>query len=261
MVRIFLTITKEQMDELKNHLLLNGYSVTFETENLIKVDENEIYEVKTILEDRDIEYEFENAAMSPEAIAKILEAYSRLMDYINNHGYGDEMIINIRVSFNNTLVVTLRGHDGITYDAVVWLDEETGGLQVKNPVTNINFFDLAKEFDIPDETIKYIKYGEEIPYYSLGNANYIEHKWKGNVFQFMFGTFTDTDGDEFNFRVEYHKKSNEFIFFMDYEDKEDKIIYNYGVKNFDKFFLRHMSKEYMEVIKNKMYKLMKDNNQ
>lgn len=253
MVRIFLTITREQMDELKNHLLLNGYSVSFETENLIKVDENEMYEVKTILEDRDIEYEFENAAMSPEAIAKILEAYSRLMDYINNHGYGDEMITNIRVSFNNTLVVTLRGHMGELYDAVVWLDEETGELQVKNPETNVNFFDVVKEFDIPKNVIKYIKCGDKSLLYAIEGAEWTDFGWQGNTFYFSYGDFVDNEGEKFNFRIEYRKKSQEFIFFIEYED--DELIYNYGDEDIDKLFEQYLSRAYMTYIEHYVYQL------
>ena len=58
MVRIFLTITKEQMDELKNHLLMNGYSVDWETDDVIAVDVEEVSYIETILNDRGIKYKY-----------------------------------------------------------------------------------------------------------------------------------------------------------------------------------------------------------
>ena len=56
MIRLFLTITNEQMTELKNHLEMNGYSVEWETDDVINVDEEEIDYVKTILYDRYIPF-------------------------------------------------------------------------------------------------------------------------------------------------------------------------------------------------------------
>lgn len=56
MIRLYLTITNWQMDELKEHLYYNGYYVEWETDDVIAVDEDEVAYVKTILRDRGIEF-------------------------------------------------------------------------------------------------------------------------------------------------------------------------------------------------------------
>ena len=57
MIRLFLSITHSQMQELKEHLYFNGYHVDWETDDVITVDENEVAYVKTILRDRGIGFE------------------------------------------------------------------------------------------------------------------------------------------------------------------------------------------------------------
>lgn len=52
MVRLYLSITEAQREELKEHLELNGYAVEWEKNGVILVDEDEIAYVKTILHDR-----------------------------------------------------------------------------------------------------------------------------------------------------------------------------------------------------------------
>lgn len=54
MVRLYLSITYPQMEELREHLLYNGYHVDWETDDVITVDEEEVAYVKTILRDRGI---------------------------------------------------------------------------------------------------------------------------------------------------------------------------------------------------------------
>ena len=54
MIRLFLSITHSQMQELKEHLYFNGYHVDGETDDVITVDEDEVAYVKTILRDRGI---------------------------------------------------------------------------------------------------------------------------------------------------------------------------------------------------------------
>lgn len=54
MIRLFLSITYSQMQELKEHLYYNGYHVDWETDDVITVDEDEIAYIKTILRDRGI---------------------------------------------------------------------------------------------------------------------------------------------------------------------------------------------------------------
>lgn len=56
MIRLFLTITNEQRVELKEHLEMNGYSVEWETDDVISVDEEEVDYVATILYDRYIPF-------------------------------------------------------------------------------------------------------------------------------------------------------------------------------------------------------------
>lgn len=55
-MKLFLTITNEQRMELKEHLKMNGYSVEWETDDVIDVDEEEISYVATILYDRYIPF-------------------------------------------------------------------------------------------------------------------------------------------------------------------------------------------------------------
>ena len=57
MIRLFLSITHSQMQELKEHLYFNGYQVDWETDDVITVDEDEVDYIKTILRDRGIGFE------------------------------------------------------------------------------------------------------------------------------------------------------------------------------------------------------------
>ena len=57
MIRLFLSITHSQMQELKEYLYFNGYHVDWETDDVITVDEDEVAYVKTILRDRGIGFE------------------------------------------------------------------------------------------------------------------------------------------------------------------------------------------------------------
>lgn len=50
-----LVATKEQMEELNNHLKMNGYDFSINESN-ISVNEDEMDYVETIMEDRDISY-------------------------------------------------------------------------------------------------------------------------------------------------------------------------------------------------------------
>ena len=56
MVRLYLSLTYSQIQELKEHLRYNGYHVDWETDDVISVDEDEADYVKTILSDRGIGY-------------------------------------------------------------------------------------------------------------------------------------------------------------------------------------------------------------
>lgn len=56
MVRLYLTLTNEQREELKEHLSMNGYNVEWVTDDVIEVDEEEKAYVTTILYDRYISF-------------------------------------------------------------------------------------------------------------------------------------------------------------------------------------------------------------
>lgn len=55
-MKLYLTLSDEQRLELINHLVMNRYQVKLETPDIIVVPEEEIYEVQTILQDRNIGY-------------------------------------------------------------------------------------------------------------------------------------------------------------------------------------------------------------
>lgn len=59
MIRLYLTVNSEQSSELYNHLYYNGYNVDWETDDVITIDEEEYEYIKTILNDRGIEFEEE----------------------------------------------------------------------------------------------------------------------------------------------------------------------------------------------------------
>ena len=54
MIRLYLSLTHSQMQELKEHLFYNGYHVDWVSDDVLDVDEDEVAYVKTILEDRGI---------------------------------------------------------------------------------------------------------------------------------------------------------------------------------------------------------------
>lgn len=56
MQKFFLTITNEQRDELKDHFIKNGYSVTWESDDVISVDDEETSYIATILYDHYIPF-------------------------------------------------------------------------------------------------------------------------------------------------------------------------------------------------------------
>lgn len=90
--------------------------------------------------------------------------------------------------------------------------------------------------------------------YTMDNAKWTDHGWENDIFEFSYGDFIDTDGDEFYFLIEYRKADNDFVFFMMFEF--DEIIYGCEEQT-DEFFERHMNKELMEATKEYMKKLMK----
>ena len=83
MIRLYLGMNYEQMEELKRHLYYNGYDVDWVSDCKLDVSEDEIDYVITILEDRGIQYE-RNDISTAEAkinkIKKLLAAKNRIED-------------------------------------------------------------------------------------------------------------------------------------------------------------------------------------
>lgn len=96
---------------------------------------------------------------------------------------------------------------------------------------------------------------EDVMKYSIDNAKWTDSGWENNVFQLSFGDFADEDGDKFFFLIEYRKKDDRYVFFMEYE--YDEIIYDGENKSFNDFFERHMSKEMMKTTITLMEQLMR----
>lgn len=59
MIRLYLSITLNQMQELKEHLCYNGYHFEFIQYDILEVDSDEAAYVETILNDRGIGYTIE----------------------------------------------------------------------------------------------------------------------------------------------------------------------------------------------------------
>ena len=95
--------------------------------------------------------------MSAQEISNILNSFSRLLDFMNNHGY-DETIQNIKVD-DTILIITIQGHQGEIYDLEVWNSYTTGNLCVENPINHVSIFDFAEEYNMTENDVKYIKTG------------------------------------------------------------------------------------------------------
>jgi len=97
--------------------------------------------------------------MTTKSIVKILKAFSRYLNYINNHGQ-DEVIDTIKEN-SSSLIITMRGHMGETYDLEVYVAEENGELCIKSTSTGISIFDYGTDLlcDITEKQLEYIKFG------------------------------------------------------------------------------------------------------
>ena len=91
--------------------------------------------------------------MSVRKIIDILDAFSRYLDFVNTHGY-DEVIEKIIPNFS-ILIITLRGHQGETYDLEVWISED-GELNIRNSTGESM---LAEEYGMTIEDIRKIRKG------------------------------------------------------------------------------------------------------
>ena len=114
-MRLYLTTTEEQEQELYEHLLMNGYNVEWETNDVISVDEEEISYIKTILFDRNIgftddlsEVPFGNMQIKHK-LDKMCNIAKEIMELIEDYGeYSDEEnemldeVANVINTYKNT---------------------------------------------------------------------------------------------------------------------------------------------------------------
>lgn len=92
-------------------------------------------------------------------VLAILQEFKRYVDFVNEHG-NDELVDAIKKN-GETLLVTMRGHCGETYDLEVYLSDKTGELCVENPVSKASVFDFADEYGWTKEDVQYIKLGRQ----------------------------------------------------------------------------------------------------
>ena len=101
---LYLTITDRQRDELKNHLEMNGYSVDWETDDVINVDDEELSYINTILLDR----------------------YIPFTDDINEQWFGDRKVkskIDIFYNLAREISDTIEDYGKYTDEEVEMLEE------------------------------------------------------------------------------------------------------------------------------------------
>lgn len=115
MYRLYLTITEEEREELKQHLYMNGYYVEWETDDVISVSEEEISYVKTILYDRNIgftddiiEVPFGNMEIKHK-VDKMVKLAKEIMELVEDCGeYSEEEnemldeVANVISTYKNT---------------------------------------------------------------------------------------------------------------------------------------------------------------
>ena len=94
------------------------------------------------------------------AVIEILEAYQRYVDYMNNNGF-DDVIESIKENWQS-LLITMRGHAGETYEMEVYLSETTKELCIDDAITHVSVYDVLdfEEYGITDEVLHYLKYGK-----------------------------------------------------------------------------------------------------
>lgn len=88
----------------------------------------------------------------------ILKAHERYLNYINNNGQ-DETIKAIKEK-DFSLILTMQGHMGETYEHEIYLDT-TGEIHIENATTHESIFEYIdfEEYGTTQEEIDYIKYG------------------------------------------------------------------------------------------------------
>lgn len=115
MYKLYLTLTDEEREELKQHLFMNGYYIEWESDNVISVNEEEISYVKTILFDRNIgftddivEIPFGNMEIKRK-VDEMVKLAKEIIDLTEDYGeYSDEEnemldeVANIINTYKNT---------------------------------------------------------------------------------------------------------------------------------------------------------------
>ena len=97
------------------------------------------------------------------SVIKILRAYKRYVDHMNDHGF-DDVIENINQQ-HDSLLITMRGHMGETYDMEVSVSESTRELVVKNAISHEDVFEVIdkEEYGLTEAKLHYIKFGSSQP--------------------------------------------------------------------------------------------------
>ena len=94
-------------------------------------------------------------------VIQLLQAYQRFVDYMNDHGF-DDVIESIKDNYNS-LLITMKGHMGETYEMEVYFSGTTGELCIESAVTHVSVFDVLdfEEYGITEEKLNFFKYGKE----------------------------------------------------------------------------------------------------
>ena len=97
--------------------------------------------------------------MPIQSVIEILNAYSRYVDYMNNHGF-DDIVESIKENWTS-LIITMRGHMGETYDVEVYFSATTKELCIESAVTHVSVFDTLdfEEYEITEKVLNHLKYG------------------------------------------------------------------------------------------------------
>lgn len=97
--------------------------------------------------------------MPIEVVINLLTAYQRYVNYMNNHGY-DDVVDSIKENYNS-LLITMRGHMGETYENEIYFSGTTGELCIESAVTHVSIFDVIdfEEYGITKELLNYFKFG------------------------------------------------------------------------------------------------------
>lgn len=97
--------------------------------------------------------------MSIGYVIELLAAYKRYVDHMNNNGY-DEVIDSIKEN-QNSLLITMKGHMGETYEMEIYFSDTTGELCIEETETHENILNVIdlEACNLTEEDINYFKYG------------------------------------------------------------------------------------------------------